>query len=125
MEGYNKKTEILEHKGMKKTKLSWDEENYWDILLSAIIKSNGTNRAGDKPMAAVADKFDTHLTYRLVHELEAASIMKRFAKGLNLNSEFAYVSMLLHDIGHPFSAHDGETIFTLLGKKYNVRILSP
>lgn len=104
---------------MEKTKTAWDNENYSELLKSAIIKSNSVNRTGDKPMAALSDKFDTHLSYRLVHELDAASVIKRLAEGLNLNGELAYIGMMMHDVGHPFSAHDGEEIFTLIGKLYN------
>lgn len=104
---------------MKKTETAWDNENYMELLKSAIIKSNSVNRTGDKPMAALSDKFDSHLSYRLVHELDAALIIKRLADGLGLNGELAYVGMLMHDVGHPFSAHDGEEIFTNIGKYYN------
>lgn len=104
---------------MKKTETAWDNDNYMELLKSAIIKSNSVNRTGDKPMAALSDKFDSHLSYRLVHELDAALIIKRLADGLGLNGELAYVGMLMHDVGHPFSAHDGEEIFTNIGKYYN------
>lgn len=104
---------------MPKTKTAWDEENYSELLRSTITKSNSVNRTGDKPMAALPDKFDTHLSYRLAHELDAASIIKRLAEGLGLNGELAHIGMMLHDVGHPFSAHDGEEIFTSIGKLYN------
>lgn len=104
---------------MSKTITAWDEKNYMELLKSAIIKSNSVNRTGDKPMAALSDKFDVHLSYRLVHELDAAAVIKRLAEGLNLNGELAYIGMLMHDVGHPFSAHDGEEIFNTIGKLYN------
>lgn len=104
---------------MQRTETAWDEKKYMDILKSAIINANSVNRSGDKPMAALWDKFDSHLTYRLVHELNAASVIKRLAEGIGLNGELAYVGMMMHDVGHPFSAHDGEEIFTSLGKINN------
>ena len=104
---------------MKRTETAWDKKEYMDILKSAIINANSVNRSGDKPMAALWDKFDSHLTYRLVHELNAASVIKRLAEGIGLNGELAYVGMMMHDVGHPFSAHDGEEIFTSLGKINN------
>lgn len=104
---------------LKKTATAWDNENYSELLKSVIVKSNSVNRTGDKPMAALSDKFDSHLSYRLVHELDAASVIKRLADGLGLNGELAYLGMMMHDVGHPFSAHDGEEIFTSIGKLYN------
>lgn len=104
---------------LKKTETAWDNENYSELLKSVIVKSNSVNRTGDKPMAALSDKFDSHLSYRLVHELDAASVIKRLADGLGLNGELAYLGMMMHDVGHPFSAHDGEEIFTSIGKLYN------
>ncbi len=109
----------MEIKLMQKTVTSWDDPQYMNILLSAILMSNSMNRSADKPMAALADKFDSHLCFRLVHEISAALIMKRLAEGLNLNGDLAYAGMLMHDVGHPFSAHDGEEIFTSIGKLYN------
>lgn len=104
---------------LKKTELIWDE--YMEYLIEAINESNFMKRSETKPMATPKDDLETHLTSRATHARNAADIAKRIAKGLDLNAEYAYAGMLMHDAGHPFSAHEGEEIFTQIGKIYNTQ----
>lgn len=104
---------------MKKTELIWDK--YMEYLIEAINESNFMKRSETKPMATPKDDLETHLTSRATHARNAADIAKRIAKGLDLNYEYAYAGMLMHDAGHPFSAHEGEEMFTQIGKIYNTQ----
>ena len=98
---------------MQKTKLAWDP--YMDYLIDTINGSKFMKRAEDKPMSTPKAAEETHVTTRAVHLRQAADISRRLAKELGLNENYAYVGMLMHDAGHPFSAHEGEEIFTYLG----------
>lgn len=62
---------------------------------------------------------ESHVTSRATHSKIAANIAKRLADGLDLNGEYIYAGMLMHDAGHPFSAHEGEEIFNKFGKRKN------
>lgn len=111
--------EEIEIKKMEKTELEWDK--YIDYLIEAIDESNFMKRSEIKPMATPKDDLETHLTSRATHVRNAANIAKRIAKGLDLDYEYAYAGMLMHDAGHPFSAHDGEETFTHIGEIFNVQ----
>lgn len=104
---------------MQKTVLTWD--SYMDYLIEAINESNFMKRSETKPMATPKDDLESHLTSRATHERNAADIAKRIAKGLGLNYKYAYTGMLMHDAGHPFSAHEGEEMFTQIGEIYNIQ----
>lgn len=104
---------------MQKTKLAWDP--YMDYLIDTINGSKFMKRAEDKPMSTPKAAEETHVTTRAVHLRQAADISRRLAKELGLNENYAYVGMLMHDAGHPFSAHEGEEIFTYLGEIYNTQ----
>ena len=114
-----KENETEEAKKFKKTKLTWDD--YMDYLIEAINESNFMKRSETKPMATPKDDLESHLTSRATHERNAADIAKRIAKGLGINHQYAYTGMLMHDAGHPFSAHEGEEMFTQIGEIYNVQ----
>ena len=103
----------------KKTTLVWDK--YMDYLIEAIDESNFMKRAEIKPMATPKDNLESHLTSRAIHQRNAANIARRIARGLELNEQYVYVGMLMHDAGHPFSAHEGEEMFTSIGEIYNVQ----
>lgn len=103
----------------KKTTLVWDK--YMDYLIEAIDESNFMKRSEIKPMATPKDNLESHLTSRAIHQRNAANIARRIARGLGLNEQYVYVGMLMHDAGHPFSAHEGEEMFTSIGEIYNVQ----
>lgn len=104
---------------MQRTNLVWD--NYIDYLIDAINGSKFMKRAEDKPMATPKTAGESHVTTRAIHLRECADIAKRLAKGLGLNEGYIHAAMLLHDAGHPFSAHEGEEIFNYLGDVYNTQ----
>lgn len=102
----------------KKTTLEWDK--YIDYLIEAIDESNFMKRSEDKPMQTSKHELEAHVSSRASHVRSAANIAKRIAKALGLNEDFIYAGMLMHDAGHPFSAHDGEEIFIGIGEEYNI-----
>ena len=104
---------------MQRTKLEWD--NYIYYLIDAINGSKFMKRAENKPMSTPKMPSESHISTRSMHLRESADIIKRLAKGLGLNENFAYAGMLMHDAGHPFSAHEGEEIFTQLGEVYDTQ----
>lgn len=104
---------------MKRTNLVWD--NYMDYLIDAINGSKFMKRAENKPMATPKTATESHVSTRSIHLRESADIAKRIAKGLGLNEDFIYAAMLMHDAGHPFSAHEGEEIFSQLGDVINTQ----
>ena len=101
----------------KPTNLEWD--NYMDYLLKAINKSKFNKRSEIKPMSTPKGAEESHLTSRANHQRLAAEISKQIAEKLGLNTNYIYVGMLMHDAGHPFSAHEGEEIFNIIGRIYN------
>lgn len=101
----------------KQTELAWNP--YISILEMVILESKFNRRAEIKPMATPKGAGESHLTSRALHQRIAAEVIKTIAKELNLNEDYAYIGMLLHDAGHPFSAHEGEEIFNILGRVYN------
>ncbi len=56
---------------------------------------------------------------RQTHEREVADISKMISNGLGLNSDFAYLIGLLHDIGHTWNGHTGERILSAIGRLKN------
>ena len=106
-------------KKSQKTQLAWD--SYMQYLIEAIDESNFMKRAESKPMATPKGSLESHVTSRATHVRNAANIIRRLAKGLNLNSKFAFAGMLMHDAGHPFSGHEGEVIFSDLGGLFNTQ----
>lgn len=104
---------------VQKTSLTWDP--YMQYLIEAIDESNFMKRAETKPMATPKGSLESHVTSRSTHVRNAANIIRRLAKGLGLNSKFAYAGMLMHDAGHPFSGHEGEVIFSDIGGLSNTQ----
>lgn len=104
---------------MERTNLVWDD--YMDYLIDAINGSKFMKRAEDKPMSTPKTAEEVHVTTRAIHLRECADIAKRLAKGLGLNADYIQTAMLVHDAGHPFSAHEGEEIFNQLGEVYNTQ----
>lgn len=104
---------------MEKTNLVWD--NYMDYLIDAINGSKFMKRAENKPMATPKTPTESHISTRSIHLRESADIAKRIAKGLGLNENFIYAAMLMHDAGHPFSAHEGEEIFSQVGDVFDTQ----
>lgn len=104
---------------MKRTTLTWDK--YIDYLIDAINGSKFMKRAADKPMSTPKTANESHLSTRESHLRESADVAKRLANGLGLNGDYLYAAMLMHDAGHPFSAHEGEEIFSHLGEIYNTQ----
>lgn len=104
---------------MKRTNLTWD--NYMDYLVDAINESKFMKRAEHKPMSTPKTATESHISTRSIHLRESADVAKRLAKGLGLNENYIYAAMLMHDAGHPFSAHEGEEIFNYLGELYNTQ----
>lgn len=104
---------------MKRTNLAWD--NYMDYLIDAINESKFMKRAEHKPMSTPKTATESHISTRSIHLRESADVAKRLAKGLGLNADYIYAAMLMHDAGHPFSAHEGEEIFNYLGELYNTQ----
>ncbi len=102
---------------MKRTELTWDK--YMDYLIETIDESKFMRRAETKPMSTPKAASESHVTSRATHSKIAANIAKRLADGLDLNGEYIYAGMLMHDAGHPFSAHEGEEIFSKIGKRKN------
>lgn len=107
---------------LKRTDLKWD--NYMEYLIDAINTSKSMQRAETKPMSTPRAARESHLISRASHQRMAASAGKRIAKALNLNGEYMYASMLMHDLGHPFSAHEGENDFQVLKQFNNLRVFS-
>lgn len=56
---------------------------------------------------------------RQTHEREVADISKMISNGLGLNTDFAYLIGLLHDIGHTWNGHIGERILSTIGRLNN------
>ena len=104
---------------MQRTNLEWDK--YIEYLIDAINSSKFMKRAENKPMSTPKADWESHISTRSMHLRESADIIKRLAKGLGLNEDFAYAAMLMHDAGHPFSAHEGEEIFTYIGELYDTQ----
>lgn len=104
---------------MQRTNLVWDD--YIDYLIDAINESKFMKRAEDKPMSTPKTAEEVHITTRAIHLRECADIAKRLAKGLGLNADYIQTAMLVHDAGHPFSAHEGEEIFNQLGEVYDTQ----
>lgn len=104
---------------MQRTNLVWDA--YIDYLIDAINESKFMKRAEDKPMTTPKTAKETHVTSRATHLRECADIARRLAKGLGLNDGYIRAAMLMHDAGHPFSAHEGEEIFNYLGDVHNTQ----
>ena len=102
---------------MKKTELTWDK--YMDYLIETIDESKFMRRAETKPMSTPKAASESHVTSRATHSKIAANVAKRLADALDLNGEYIYAGMLMHDAGHPFSAHEGEEIFSKIGKRKN------
>lgn len=113
----NQQENQVKNEKFKRTNLTWD--SYMDYLIAAIDESKFMKRGEMKPMATPKDNLETHLTSRATHARAAANIARRIAKGLGLNHKYIYAGMLIHDAGHPFSAHEGEETFTDIGKVYN------
>lgn len=53
---------------------------------------------------------------RQTHMREVADISKMISNGLGLNADFAYLTGLLHDIGHTWNGHTGERILSAIGR---------
>lgn len=104
---------------MQRTNLVWDE--YIDYLINAIENSSIFRKMADNPMMIVRTDRENDVSSRLSHSIESARIAKKIAKGLGLNEKFIYAAMLLHDIGHTFSGHEGEVIFNQLGELFNIQ----
>lgn len=104
---------------MQRTNLKWD--NYMDYLIDTINESKFMKRAEYKPMSTPKTAEESHVTTRAIHLRECADIAKRLAKGLGLNADYIQAAMLVHDAGHPFSAHEGEEIFNQLGEVYDTQ----
>lgn len=104
---------------MKRTNLVWDD--YIEYLIDAINGSKFMKRAENKPMATPKTESEIHISTRAIHLRESAAIAKRIAEALGLNENYIYAGMLMHDAGHPFSAHEGEEIFNYLGDVYNTQ----
>ena len=102
----------------QRTSLEWDK--YIDYLIESIDESNFMKRSEDKPMQTTKHELESHVSSRASHVRSAADIAKRIAKALGLNDEYIYAGMLMHDAGHPFSAHEGEEIFIGIGEEYNI-----
>lgn len=101
-----------------KTELTWDK--YIGYLKEAIDESSFMKRSEYKPMQTTKHDLEAHINSRASHVRAAADIAERIAESLGLNHKFIYAAMLMHDAGHPFSAHDGEEIFNGIGEEYNV-----
>lgn len=106
-------------KKMQRTNLTWDK--YIDYLIDAINESKFMKRAEHKPMSTPKTATESHISTRSIHLRESADVAKRLAKGLGLNEDYIYAAMLMHDAGHPFSAHEGEEIFNYLGEIYDTQ----
>lgn len=104
---------------MQRTNLVWDK--YIDYLIDAINGSKFMKRAERKPMSTPKTATESHISTRSTHLRESADVAKRLAKGLGLNEDYIYTAMLMHDAGHPFSAHEGEEIFNYLGELHNTQ----
>lgn len=104
---------------MQRTNLVWDK--YIDYLIDAINGSKFMKRAEHKPMSTPKTATESHISTRSTHLRESADVAKRLAKGLGLNEDYIYAAMLMHDAGHPFSAHEGEEIFNYLGELHNTQ----
>lgn len=56
---------------------------------------------------------------RQTHVREVADIAKIISNALGLNSDFAYLIALTHDIGHTWNGHVGERILSSIGRLNN------
>lgn len=104
---------------LQKTRLAWDP--YMRYLVLAIDEADYLKRAEAVPMMSPKKPIESNINSRAVHVRETADIAKEIAAALGLNDDLAYVGMLLHDAGHPFSAHEGEVIFSEFNEIYNIQ----
>lgn len=56
---------------------------------------------------------------RQTHMREVADIARIISNALGLNTDFAYLIGLLHDIGHTWNGHTGERILSVIGRLNN------
>lgn len=104
---------------LQRTNLAWDP--YMKYLVFAIDEADYLKRAESVPMMSPKTPTETLISSRSIHVREAADIAKQVAAALELNDDLAYIGMLLHDAGHPFSAHEGEVIFSEVNEIYNLQ----
>ncbi len=101
----------------QRTGTAWDQYSYY--LKMAITNSKFAKRAETKPMSTPKGAAESHITSRATHQRLVSEIAERIAKELGLNKDYVYIAMLMHDAGHPFSAHEGEQIFNIIGRIKN------
>lgn len=104
---------------MRRTNLVWDQ--YMEYLTTAILNDATFRKSGDKPMMILRTDSESDISSRLTHLLESADVAKEIAKELELNEEFMYNSMLIHDIGHMPNAHEGEVILNGMSELFNIQ----
>jgi len=61
---------------------------------------------------------DDHISTRIEHSLQVASISKTLARALNLNENLALAIAIGHDLGHAPFGHIGEEVLNKLAKKH-------
>ena len=129
------KEDLLEFEGesefIKKFNLKKSDIN---IITKAITQSAAHHRSSQKSMMATKantivppdnnfkENFkDTEslIQTRQNHMREVAEISKLISEGLGLNGDFAYLTGLLHDIGHTWNGHTGERLLSSIARLKN------
>lgn len=129
------KEDLLEFEGesefIKKFNLKKSDIN---IIIKAITQSAAHHRSSQKSMMAtkantivppdnnLKENFqDTEslIQTRQNHMREVAEISKLISEGLGLNGDFAYLTGLLHDIGHTWNGHTGERLLSSIARLKN------
>lgn len=129
------KEDLLEFEGesefIKKFNLKKSDIN---IIVKAITQSAAHHRSSQKSMMAtkantivppdnnLKENFqDTEslIQTRQNHMREVAEISKLISEGLGLNGDFAYLTGLLHDIGHTWNGHTGERLLSSIARLKN------
>ena len=105
-----------------------------DIIIKAITQSAAHHRSSQKSMMAtksntvvppdnsLKEKFkdaESLIQTRQNHMREVAEISKIISDGLGLNGDFAYLTGLLHDVGHTWNGHTGERLLSSVARLKN------
>ena len=106
------------------------------VIMKVITESAAYQRSSQKAMMAIKSSTiippdnteelkqifkdpESLIQTRQTHEREVADISKMISNGLGLNTDFAYLIGLLHDIGHTWNGHIGERILSTIGRLNN------
>lgn len=130
--------DLMDYEGESEYKTEFNlKRSDIDIIVKVITESAAYQRTSQKSMMATRSAaiippekesdFKNDLKFkdsealvqtRQTHMREVAEISKIIADALGLNADLAYLTGLLHDIGHTWNGHSGERILSSIAK-YN------